>query len=112
MVQPRPSRFKSDIRIKPGKAKKVEPETRMCEAPDCIRAGDCRVAKSPKNLTEYFWYCAAHARAHVQSSAHVLRRCGAHTAQAGAPPRGVAEHRCTLNAAAAHCAQGCCLCEL
>ena len=67
MVQPRPSRFKSDIRIKPGKAKKVEPETRMCEAPDCIRAGDCRVAKSPKNLTEYFWYCAAHARAHNES---------------------------------------------
>ncbi len=67
MVQPRPSRFKSDIRIKPGKAKKAEPETRMCESPDCIRAGDCRVAKSPKNLTEYFWYCAAHARAHNES---------------------------------------------
>ena len=67
MVQPRPSRFKSDIRIKPGKAKAVEPETRMCEAPDCIRAGDCRVAKSPKNMTEYFWYCAAHARAHNES---------------------------------------------
>lgn len=67
MVQPRPSRFKTDIRIKPGKAKKVEPETRMCEAPDCIKAGDCRVAKSPKNLTEYIWYCAAHARAHNES---------------------------------------------
>ena len=67
MVQPRPSRFKSDIRIKPGKAKKVEPETRMCEAPDCIRPGDCRVAKSPKNLTEYIWYCAAHARVHNES---------------------------------------------
>ncbi len=68
MAEPRISRFKSDIRIKPGKgAKVVEPETRMCEAPDCIRAGNCRVARSPKNLTEYYWYCSAHARAHNES---------------------------------------------
>ena len=39
----------------------------MCEAPDCIRAGNCRVAKSPKNLSEYLWYCAAHARAHNEA---------------------------------------------
>ena len=64
MVQPRPSRFKTDIRIKPpGKARaKVEPETRMCEAPGCIGPGNCRVSKSPKNLNEYLWYCPAHAR--------------------------------------------------
>ena len=68
MVQPRVPRFKTDIRIKPGgKAKKVEPETRMCEAPGCIGPGNCRVAKSPKNLTEYFWYCSVHARLHNEA---------------------------------------------
>ena len=67
MAEPRISRFKSDIRIKPGKAKKAEPVTRMCEAPDCIKAGDCRVSKSPKNLSEYIWLCSAHARAHNEA---------------------------------------------
>jgi len=67
MAEPRTSRFKSDIRIKPGKAKKAEPVTRMCEAPDCIKAGDCRVSKSPKNLSEYLWLCAGHARAHNEA---------------------------------------------
>lgn len=67
MAEPRTSRFKTDIRIKPGKAKKAEPVTRMCEAPDCIKAGDCRVSKSPKNLSEYVWLCSAHARAHNEA---------------------------------------------
>ena len=67
MVQPRTSRFKTDIRIKPGKARVREPETRMCEAPGCIGPGNCRVAKSPKNLSEYLWYCSAHARAHNEA---------------------------------------------
>ena len=67
MVEPRTSRFKSDIRIKPGKSRVKEPETRMCEAPGCIGPGNCRVAKSPKNLSEYFWYCASHARLHNES---------------------------------------------
>ena len=67
MAQSRGSRFKSDIRIKPEKARVKEPETRLCEAPDCIRSGNCRVAKSPKNLNEYLWYCSAHARAHNES---------------------------------------------
>ena len=68
MAEPRTPRFKMDMRIKPGgKAKKPEPETRMCEAPDCIRAGNCRVAKSPKNLDEHYWYCSAHARIHNES---------------------------------------------
>jgi hypothetical protein len=67
MVQPRTSRFKSDIRIKPGKARAPEPETRMCEAPGCIGPGNCRVSKSPKNLSEYVWYCSAHARAHNEA---------------------------------------------
>ena len=67
MVEPRASRFKSDIRIKPGKSRVKEPETRMCEAPGCVGPGNCRVAKSPKNLSEYFWYCASHARLHNES---------------------------------------------
>ena len=68
MAEPRTPRFKMDMRIKPGgKAKKPEPETRMCEAPDCIRAGNCRVAKSPKNLDEHYWYCSAHARIHNEA---------------------------------------------
>ena len=68
MAEPRTPRFKMDMRIKPGgKAKKPEPETRMCEAPDCIRAGNCRVAKSPKNLDEHYWYCSIHARIHNEA---------------------------------------------
>jgi len=67
MVQPRVSRFKSDIRIKPGKAKKAEPTTRMCEAPDCVGPGNCRVSKSPRNLSEYIWYCSTHARLHNEA---------------------------------------------
>jgi len=67
MVQPRTSRFKTDIRIKPEKAKARERDTRLCEAPDCIAPGNCRVPKSPKNLSEYIWYCSAHARAHNEA---------------------------------------------
>ncbi len=67
MAPQRPSRFKSDIRIKPEKAKVRQPETRLCEAPGCIGPGNCRVSKSPKNLTEYLWYCSAHARAHNEA---------------------------------------------
>ena len=68
MDEKRAARFKTDIRIKPpGKAKARVPETRMCEAPDCVGPGNCRVARSPKNLTEYYWYCSAHARAHNES---------------------------------------------
>jgi len=67
MAAPRTSRFKSDIRIKPEKKRVQEPETRLCEAPGCIGPGNCRVSKSPKNLSEYFWYCAAHARVHNEA---------------------------------------------
>lgn len=67
MAEPRVSRFKTDIRIKPDRAKKREPETRMCEAPDCIGPGNCRVPKSPKNLDEYYWYCPTHARIHNEA---------------------------------------------
>jgi hypothetical protein len=67
MAQSR-SRFKSDIRIKPGKGPTApKPEERLCEAKDCIGPGSCRVAKSPQNLSEYIWYCPAHARAHNEA---------------------------------------------
>jgi hypothetical protein len=67
MATQRPSRFKSDIRIKPEKKRVAEPETRLCEAPGCVGPGNCRVAKSPKNLNEYVWYCPVHARAHNEA---------------------------------------------
>ena len=68
MVSSRPSRFKSDIRIKPEKPrKKVEPTVRLCEAEGCIGLGECRVPRSRNNLSEYYWYCTAHARAHNES---------------------------------------------
>ena len=67
MAEVRP-RFKMDMRIKPSKgAAAPKPEERLCEAKDCIAPGNCRVSKSPQNLNEYFWYCAAHARAHNEN---------------------------------------------
>ena len=63
------ARFKSDMRIKPEKnpAAAPKPEERLCEAPGCVGPGNCRVAKSPQNLTEYLWYCAPHARLHNEN---------------------------------------------
>jgi len=57
------------MRIKPdkGPAAASKPEERLCEAKGCVGPGNCRVAKSPQNLGEYFWYCPAHARAHNES---------------------------------------------
>jgi hypothetical protein len=67
MAQSRATRFKSDIRIRPERQRPREPQARMCDAPDCIGPGECRVPKSPKNLQEYFWYCSNHARAHNEA---------------------------------------------
>jgi hypothetical protein len=69
MVEKRATRFKSDIRIKPDKKEPVRAEkfARMCEAPDCIGPGNCRVPRSPQNLSEFYWYCPAHARAHNEA---------------------------------------------
>jgi len=63
------ARFKSDMRIKPdkGPAAAPKPEERLCEAKGCVGPGNCRVSRSPQNLHEYFWYCAAHARAHNEN---------------------------------------------
>lgn len=70
MVSTRPSRFKSDIRIKPDSAarpKKTQSHTRMCEAEGCIGPGECRVPRSRSDLSHYVWYCPAHARAHNEA---------------------------------------------
>src|SRR6185437_11772085 len=63
------TRFKSDMRIKPDKAKAAapKPEERLCEAKGCVGPGNCRVSKSPQSMGEYFWYCPAHARAHNEN---------------------------------------------
>jgi hypothetical protein len=63
------ARFKSDMRIKPNKnpAAAPKPEERRCEAPGCVGPGNCRVAKSPQNMSEYLWYCAPHARLHNEN---------------------------------------------
>jgi hypothetical protein len=66
MSQARHPRFKSDIRIRRERPR-AEPVTRMCEAPDCIHPGECRVPKSRDALGEYVWYCTAHARAHNEA---------------------------------------------
>lgn len=69
MAQTRPSQFKSDIRIKPDKPRKKapEPQTRRCEAAGCSGPGECRVPRSPDNLSEHAWFCTAHARAHNEA---------------------------------------------
>ena len=69
MVLPRPPRFKSDIRIKPEKSRRkvATPQVRICDAEGCIGPGDCRVPRAPNNISEYYWYCTAHARAHNES---------------------------------------------
>ena len=58
-------RFKSDIRIKKGKAadRPPEPDVQLCAIPDCVRPGNCRVPKSRENMSEHMFVCAAHARA-------------------------------------------------
>jgi hypothetical protein len=64
----RPSRFKSDIRIKkdaPAKAQKAA--TRACGIAGCEANGECRVPRSRENLSDYVWLCTAHARAHNES---------------------------------------------
>jgi len=66
----RPSRFKSDIRIKPdapAKQKKAAAATRPCGITGCDANGECRVPSSRDNLSDYVWLCTAHARAHNES---------------------------------------------
>ena len=50
-----------------GKRRKPEPETRLCAAPGLRQARQLPRPKSRENLSEYFWFCAAHARAHNES---------------------------------------------
>lgn len=50
-----------DIRIKPAGAK-IKPEDQKCEWAGCVEKGPCRAPKSPDQLREYYYFCAAHAR--------------------------------------------------
>lgn len=60
------SRFKKDIRIKPGKAE-PPPTARACARPDCPNEGIHPVPKSRDALSEHLWFCREHARAHNES---------------------------------------------
>jgi hypothetical protein len=60
------SRFKKDIRIKPGKPEPM-PSARACARPDCPNEGDHPVPKSREALGEHLWFCREHARAHNES---------------------------------------------
>ncbi len=67
-ARPRVSRFKTDIRIKPDKSAKAEPETRICEAPGVIRPGELPCLKiAQESCPNISGYCAAHARAHNEA---------------------------------------------
>lgn len=59
-----------DIRVRPpGEEKKrvprwAEAHTRVCDHPDCKEKAAVRVAKSPREINEKLWLCAAHAQQH------------------------------------------------
>jgi len=44
--------------------KKRAPGTQACEWQGCADDGEFRTAKSPRNATEYVWYCPLHLREH------------------------------------------------
>jgi len=37
---------------------------RLCDSPGCTEAGEYRAPKSPRNLTDYHWFCLEHVRAY------------------------------------------------
>lgn len=58
-----------DIRVRPPQDEPPAPawargHTRTCDAADCKRIAVVRVAKSPREAEQKFWFCADHARAH------------------------------------------------
>lgn len=59
-------RFGKDIRIKPDVLVR-RPKTRRCDRPECDNEGTHRVPKSRDRLSEHFWFCLEHARAHNES---------------------------------------------
>lgn len=61
------TRFKNDIRIKPGRRPEPPPSGRVCARPDCGEEGTHRVPRSRDNLNEHLWFCLQHARAHNES---------------------------------------------
>jgi DnaJ domain len=67
MEKGRGARFKSDIRIKPGKRARPETDAKPCAVPNCSRPAGARVPKSRDDLNDYHWVCLEHARAHNES---------------------------------------------
>jgi len=61
------TRFKKDIRIKPGRQVPPPSSARACARPDCVNEGTHRVPKSRDDLNEHLWFCLEHARAHNES---------------------------------------------
>ena len=55
----RPKGF--DIRIKPPGGK-PDPADKKCDWAGCVAHGNCKAPKSPDQLREYYYFCAAHAR--------------------------------------------------
>ena len=59
-----------DIRAKPTKGGKnatkswAKQDVRTCDHDDCDLPAEVRAPKSPDQLTDYFWFCPAHAREH------------------------------------------------
>ncbi len=56
MVRKRDGRFE----YIPGH-RKVDPNRRLCDWPNCVESGEHRAPKSRKCLKEYYWFCREHA---------------------------------------------------
>jgi len=70
------SRFEFDISVKADKKRRnkrrgfqgaFDGSTRGCEWPDCEERGTHRAPKSPQNLEEFRWFCAAHIKDYNKS---------------------------------------------
>ena len=62
MAKPRPFDFEQVLR--PHRPPVVE---RRCDMPGCDCVGEHRAPKSPRRLTDYFWFCLDHVRAYNAS---------------------------------------------
>ena len=62
MAKPRPFDFEKVLRLhRPPVAE------RRCDISGCDCVGEYRAPKSPRQLTDYFWFCLDHVRAYNQS---------------------------------------------
>jgi hypothetical protein len=39
----------------------------LCDHPECVAAGEYRAPRSPRRLTEFYWFCLDHVRAYNQA---------------------------------------------